>query len=122
MPRLFLVSLVRVCTRIRAPRLDRGRRNPFNLRAFCAAQCGETAQCNPLVSIAGQRELGQRAFENCDASKELPVYFKHGNAFSPPFPPSKKRFEQPSTFPFISVIQKQMRQRERFIAFSSRAI
>lgn len=121
MPRLFLVSLVRVCTRIRAPRLDRGRRNPFNLRAFCAAQCGETAQCNPLVSIAEQRELGQRAFENCDAPKELPVYFKRGNAFSPP-PPPPKRFEQPSTFPFISVIQRQMKQRKRFIAFSSRAI
>lgn len=53
MPRLFLVSLVRVCTRIRAPRFARGRRNPFNLRAFCAAQRGETARCNPLVSIAG---------------------------------------------------------------------
>jgi len=52
MPRLFLVSLVRVCTRVRTPRFVRRCRNPFNLRAFCVAQRGEMARCNPLVSIA----------------------------------------------------------------------
>lgn len=78
---LSRLARVRVCTRIRTPRFARGRRNPFNLRAFCAAQRGETARCNPWVgSIASKRELGQHAFENCDALKELPAHFKHGNA------------------------------------------
>lgn len=77
MPRLFLVSLVRVCTRIRTPHFARERRNPFNLRArvLRRATRGEAAPCNPLVSIAGKRgKLGQRAFENRDALKKLPVY------------------------------------------------
>lgn len=79
MPRLFLVSLVRVCTRIRTPppHFARERRNPFNLRArvLRRATRGETAPCDPLVSIAGKRgKLGQRAFENRDAPKKLPVY------------------------------------------------
>lgn len=63
-------------------------------------------RCNPLVSIAfapaRQRELGQRAFENCDAPKMLPVY-----TFN------IKRFEQLSTYPFITVLQKQMKRRKR---------
>jgi len=52
MPHLFLVSLVRVCTRIHTPRSGNGRRNPFNLRTFCAAQRSEMARYNPLDSIA----------------------------------------------------------------------
>jgi len=37
-------------SRVRTPCFTRGRRNPFNLRAFCVAQRGEI-HGNPLVSI-----------------------------------------------------------------------
>lgn len=88
MPRLFLVSLVRVCTRIRAPRLDRGRRNPFNLRAFCAAQCGETAQCNPLVSIAGSANWVNVLSRTAMRLKSFPCTLNTVTLF---LPPSKKK-------------------------------
>lgn len=74
-----------------SPRLDRGRRNPFNLRAFCAAQCGETAQCNPLVSIAGSANWVNVLSRTATRLKSFPCTLDTVTLFLPPSPPPPKK-------------------------------
>lgn len=99
MPRLFLVSLVRVCTRIRTPRIPLADVVILSISARFVPR--NIARRHNVVrwSASPQRcELGQHAFEN-DAPKKLPVYFQRV--------PFRKRFEQFSTHPRTTLLQKQ---------------
>lgn len=79
MPRLFLVSLVRVCTRIRTPSFHLADVVILSISARFVPR--NVARLHNIIQrwLAShqQRELGQHAFETCDAPKKLPVYFQH---------------------------------------------